>query len=330
MSTVPDAHFEIRATRTPEDYTAIAAVLYAVNPEWPVTPEDLAREDADREAKYHFMSFVAEVLEQGTGGLERRIVGLGTVGHTPFSHREDKYGVNVRVHPEFRQRGIGQALYQTLLNHLSSRNPGELTGFTREHWPDAIGWLERRGFREQHRRFESRLRPSSVNLGQYADLEDRVRAAGIEIKTFSEINDPERERKLYELDAETMQDVPFGEPVTMPSFEQFKKTDLEGPSYVPDGIFIALKGDEFVGLSSFAHDPGADFVGIRMTGVKRDYRGLGLAKALKLRGVRYALERGDLEIRTTNDPDNAGMLKINRDMGFLPEPASLRFSKMLE
>jgi GNAT superfamily N-acetyltransferase len=330
MNTVPDTHFEIRPTRVPDDYSSIAAVLRAVNPEWPITPEDLVRDDANREAKYHFAGFVAEILEQGAGGLERRVVGVGTVGHNPFSHREDKYSVNVRVHPEYRRRGIGRGLYQTLLNHLEPLKPGELVGFTREDWPEAVAFLERRGFHEVHRRFESHLKPSGVDLSRYAGLEDRIRAAGIEIKVFSEITDPERERKLYELDTETMQDVPFGEPVTLPSFEQFSKRELEGPSFLPDGIFIALKDGEFVGLSSLGRDPEADFVYIRMTGVKRAYRGLGLAKALKIRGVQYALEHGDLEIRTTNDPDNAGMLKINQEMGFVSRPAFLRFSKMLE
>jgi GNAT superfamily N-acetyltransferase len=325
-----DFHFEIRPTRVPDDYPAIAAVLRAANPEWPITAEDIAREDANREPQYHHAGFIAEILEPGSNGLERHVVGVAHTGHVSFSHREDKFFVDVRVHPEYRQRGIGQSLYQTVLNHLEPMNPGLLVARTQENWPESVAFLERRGFREEHRRFESRLRPSSLDLSRYDGLEARARATGVEIKAYSSITDPERERKLYDLDIETTLDVPFGEPVTPPGFEQYKKEELDDPRFKPDGTFVALKDGEFVGMSSLGRDPDADFLVIRMTGVKRAYRGLGLAKLLKIHGVRYALAHGDLEIRTFNDPDNTSMLKINQEMGFVARPAALRYSRKLD
>ena len=55
-------------------------------------------------------------------------------------------------------------------------------------------------------------------------------------------------------------------------------------------------------------NPGG-FYAIGMTGVLRGYRGLGLAKALKVTAMRALAERGGGEIRTFNDDPNVAMVR---------------------
>ena len=50
---------------------------------------------------------------------------------------------------------------------------------------------------------------------------------------------------------------------------------------------------------------------------------------MKLKGIAYAREHGYAEIRVVNDEQNVAMRRINRRLGFVPQPARLRFEKRL-
>ena len=65
------------------------------------------------------------------------------------------------------------------------------------------------------------------------------------------------------------------------------------------------------------------------TGVRREYRGRGIAMALKLRAVDYAKSHGYREIRTWNSTLNAPMLGINVRLGFVKQPVWITFGKDL-
>ena len=59
-------------------------------------------------------------------------------------------------------------------------------------------------------------------------------------------------------------------------------------------------------------------------GVLREFRGRGLAQALKWQTVLLAKKEGMRYIRTNNDSQNAPMLAINRKLGYQPEPGLYR------
>lgn len=67
-----------------------------------------------------------------------------------------------------------------------------------------------------------------------------------------------------------------------------------------------------------------------LTGVRREYRGRGLAIALKVRGVRYAQRYGVGEIRQHNNARNQRMPRVNGALGFVRETAGIEQANNLD
>jgi GNAT superfamily N-acetyltransferase len=75
-----------------------------------------------------------------------------------------------------------------------------------------------------------------------------------------------------------------------------------------------------VGLSAIGIYPADNHAYNAFTGVLREYRGRGLAQALKLQTILLAKREGVRYVRTNNDSKNAPMLAVNRKLGYMPEP----------
>ena len=86
----------------------------------------------------------------------------------------------------------------------------------------------------------------------------------------------------------------------------------------------------YVGMSLlYKHTALPDVLKQSFTGVLPDYRGKGIALAMKLAGIERARAMGYREIRTENDSLNAPMLRINEALGFQREAARLTFERRL-
>lgn len=311
----------VRRADLPRDYVGIAGVRNAESPEWPTTPEALENEDRIRDPKLHWAAFVAM--------NDSQMVGWGAIGHDPIAHRPSKFRLDIRVPPVMQGSGIGSRLYQALMAHVAPFEPRQFQTDVWETLERAIRFVTNRGFVEAWRRIDSRLDVSAFDFAPYAGLEARIRTLGIEIATYAELGpDPARLRKLYELDWAIWQDVPYGEPVTRRTLEQFCKEEVEDTDFISEACVIALKEQQFVGYSYLTEH--RDHFVSEMTGVLRECRGQGLATLLKLHAIRYAQAHGGFEIRTTNDSTNAPMLALNAKLGFKRDGATIRFTKHLE
>jgi RimJ/RimL family protein N-acetyltransferase len=69
---------------------------------------------------------------------------------------------------------------------------------------------------------------------------------------------------------------------------------------------------------------------VHTTGVSRAHRGLGVALALKLEGIRWGQRQGFHEIMTSNHSRNAAMLHINSRLGFVRAPATIEYREVFE
>ena len=81
------------------------------------------------------------------------------------------------------------------------------------------------------------------------------------------------------------------------------------------GFILALDGEKWIGLTMILKESDDCYYN-SMTGVIQDYRGKGIALALKLKAIEYAQNNNGKYIRTNNDSNNASMLAVNKKLGY--------------
>ncbi|HEY6102582.1 MAG TPA: GNAT family N-acetyltransferase [bacterium] len=308
-----------------EDYTAFVAIWNAVFEDYPISERYARHEDSRYDgARYLLRRFVAEV-----GGA---VSGMADFHHATYMYHPRKFFLDVRVRPEFRQRGIGSALYDRLIQELASLRPLTFWGMTRETFTPSLAFAEHRGFRESRRAWESRLDVRRFDPSPFRSRTDAA-ARGYRVVTVAEEQtaDPRWLEKLHDLHMEVAADVPQPEPYTPITVEELRRRLFDHPDYLPGGHYLAKDGDRYVAESNlFLTENPPDVLYQGITGARREYRGRGLALVLKLRTIEYARARGKREIRTWNDTLNAPMLAINTKLGFVRQPSWITFEKVVD
>lgn len=315
--------------RTKTDLPQVAELLNLSDPDWPVTAEKLELWESQRDPKYFYADFVAE--------LDGKIVATSDIKEDAWAYEVGKFWMGITVHPKFRQRGIGSRVYDFLLKQLTPHNPQKLMAGGEADKQEGLSFLHKRGFSQEWERLNSRWSSQDFDFAPYAGLEQTLSAEALEIKSLTELGmSDEVLRQLWELDWILFQDVPMGLTFTKLEFEQWKKEGIETPDFVPEAVLIALdptRDDpltgQMVGYTQLSYILEAKSWVINMTGVMRDYRGKKVAHNLKLRGMKLVAKKGG-EIRTTNDPPNRVMYEMNLKLGFKPYPSWLRFSRVVE
>ncbi|HEV3309720.1 MAG TPA: GNAT family N-acetyltransferase [Chloroflexota bacterium] len=271
--------------------------------------------------KSHTERYIAEESGQPVGS-----VGLEKMW---WVEREGGFWVSLRVDPNREHQGIGSRLYDWLLPRLGELGANRMYANVRRDRPDAQAFAEHRGFSTTgHADRWSRLHVPTANLDGYEGVENRLTNQGIAIKTLAELGETEELlRKLHELNDEAVRDIPMSETFTESPYEMFVE-ELHGPEMEPDRTWIALDGHKPIGIVIFPlRGETAAFNGF--TGVSRDYRGRGVARALKFKSVEWARDHGVEYIYTANDVTNARMLSINNSLGYQELPISDEMTKDL-
>lgn len=303
-----------------DDYEGLVEVFNRADNDDPISAELLRHFDETRDPRCKQQRLVIE--QQG------RLVAAGEYDQNPGMYHPQKFKLNIAVLPESRRQGLGTALYDGLLADLSQHQPVTLRGRLRAGNQPALTFVSKRGFEEEKRDWESRLEIASFDLSRFAGAVEGLELEGVVIKSLRNLErDPDMPRKFYALFSEVRQDVPRVEPATAISFENFYNWTFKAPDFIPEGSFVALDGDRYIGMSQLWKGDDSPDVFTGLTAVKRAYRGRKIALALKLRGIAFAQRIGAPVMRTDNDSLNMAMLRINDKLGFVRQPALINLVK---
>ena len=317
-------NLELRKFRQTE-YERLAAIRNSIFSD-PISSQEIRSSDDSFDKKYYRQRYSCFNLDTG------EIVAFGSIGHMAWSFHPQRFVGSILVDKAYQNMGIGQYVYENMLEFLAKLTANELLASAREDMPISTRFLENRGFQEKQRISESVLDPTKVNVSSFLRYTEEVTEAGVEIGSLSDEleNDPECYRKLYDLNMTLMRDVVKPRPYTPISYEQWLSFDMKDKSLLPDAYAIAKHGSSYVGLSTVRRmDKDPKGLHQLLTGVRKDYRGRGIAMAMKLKVIKYAKDKGYNRIRTENSTVNAEMLGINTKLGFERGPAWITFSKTL-
>ena len=163
-------------------------------------------------------------------------------------------------------------------------------------------------------RFESELDLRTFNADAFLDAVNRVQAQNIRFANRAKLSSDDDLQKLHALGNRLFLDTPDAPGRTPLSFEQFKHLITENPQITPESVLVALDGQQLIGMTIIMREADSFYTG--MTGVIREYRGLGIALALKVLSIQYALEAGAVRMTTHNHSKNAPMIAINMKLGY--------------
>jgi RimJ/RimL family protein N-acetyltransferase len=158
------------------------------------------------------------------------------------------------------------------------------------------------------------------------DLMDRE---NIRLTTVAEWKDEDKFRKLHRLNERTVQDVPHSLPIVPEQYDDFMKR-FESPDRRVDRWWIALDGDRPVAMSYLKFPPVRGTIWTGYTCTDSDYRGRGIARAVKLQSLAQGAELGATVVQTDNDSENAPMLHINERLGYERRPGWVEHHKRVE
>lgn len=301
---------QIRPFVPETDMEHLVATMNQVNP-MPITLEEMWHRERSAPASLIRRRLVA-VADDG------QVMGFGSTAWANYM-ADGRFHVRVMVNEPYRGRGVGSALYEQVQRLARELGARELESSVREIHPEAVRFAQNRGFRVRRHLFGSSLDLATFDEQPFTGALAQAEAAGFRFFTFADIPDTEANRRLYyDLDMETNLDIPGNEYKAIP-YEEWESLVFKAQWYRPDGQIFAAQGDRWAGTTSVSIYPNTGVAYNSFTGIRREFRGQGLAHALKLLSIRTAQKHGMTRIRTSNDSENGPMLAVNRKFGYVPE-----------
>lgn len=207
-----------------------------------------------------------------------------------------------------------------------------LLAYCAEDEPEMLASLAGLGYRRERveKVWQLDLREHGPRLVEEAETaRDRMDREGLRLTTVAEWHDEDKLRKLHRLNERAIQDVPHSLPIVPELFDDFVKR-IEAPDRRLDRWWLAVDGDRPVAMSYLKFPPVRGTIWTGFTCTDREYRGRGIARAVKLQSLAQAAELGVDVVQTDNDSENAPMLHINETLGYVRRPGWVEHHKRVE
>jgi RimJ/RimL family protein N-acetyltransferase len=230
------------------------------------------------------------------------IAGIGAAGLDLWTSIAGRGWCTVAVTATRRGQGIGGALLEALLRHLREVGATRATSFMRfseegERWASARGWsrvLTGPLIAVDPRRVPPVVVPKGIRLGSMLEAGPAA---------------------VYEAVVDAARDEPRPDPIENMPYDEFLR-DWEQPDIDHEASTVAWAGDLVVAFTELR--VAGDRAQHGFTGTRREYRGRGLASAVKAAALNAAAARGVTRVTTSNAEENVAMRAVNSKLGFTP------------
>lgn len=293
-------HVQVRPIRDDDDLDEV----HDGDEHWPGAAliRDLRATSGDAMFAFH----VAEI--------DGRLVGYVDGFLPPVDNPTRVGSAGMWVRPDARGWGIGSALLETLLPIAQERGARRLTSHVDSADAASLHWLSARGATTGGTHLESKL-----ELGD--DLPSIPPPAGATVAMMPDDADETAWHAAHDAAVRFTRDTPDAEanPSPMP-YEIYRTLCAE-----PWQLCLAKTDDgAIVGLTCvFLKNEKQRYVNTMITGVNREWRGKGLATALKTAHAIALRDAGWRAIVTQNMAGNDPILAANKRLGFQPGKAML-------
>ncbi|GIH10998.1 hypothetical protein Rhe02_90650 [Rhizocola hellebori] len=206
-----------------------------------------------------------------------------------------------RVRPAFRRRGIGTAVLRELLNLAEKLDLPVVRSMADD--PGSVEFGLRFGFTEVDRQVEQ--------LRAIGEEPPPTPPAGVTIVSIAQ--QPELWRPAYDaVGVQGFADLALTNEVKVTA-EEWMTGEMNNPA----STFVALSGTQIIGVASLLTEQDKPHRAEHgLTAVRREWRGKGVAAALKRQCLAWAADNGLTEVYTWTQRNNAEMRRLNEHLGY--------------